>query len=161
VARDHRPAVGGRLERAHLVAGDHEIEVWRQIEAVERPGRDLARVVGPQCHLAAGLARAAQRLERSGLEPRLVHGPPLVVERDPPGLRFEVGRHAAAVVDELADAIAVVPRWQGTARALEHPPDLEGHRREVERRVHEGVIEVEHAQIHAATSIPPAEGVLP
>ena len=72
VRRDHAPAVGIGLERAHLVAGDHQVELVADPagEALERDRRHLARVVGPHRGREAGRARALHRLARAGLAAR-------------------------------------------------------------------------------------------
>ena len=58
VAGDHGPAIGRRLERAHLVAGDHEVEMRQEPEAIEGERRDLTGVVRPQRHVASRRACA-------------------------------------------------------------------------------------------------------
>src|SRR5262249_61638040 len=78
VARDHPPAVGIRLERPHVVAGDDELELVGQAEPLERRQGERASVVRPEGRREPGPARSSERLERADLERGLLHRAPLV-----------------------------------------------------------------------------------
>ena len=148
---DHPPAVGIGLERAHVVAGDDQIELVGQAEAREGRQGELASVVGPDRGREPAAPGARDGRESARLERGDLHGPSLVVERDLPDGGLQRRRVHLTVRDQLADAVAVLPRRQGPILTLDELPHVEGHGREIEGRLDEGVVEIEHAQSHAET----------
>jgi hypothetical protein len=151
VLHDDAPAVGIGLERAHLVAGDDQVEEGQQPEAGEGLVGDLARVVGPHRGREAGRAGAVDGLARAGLQRGRRHRAPLVVERHLPQRLLHVRRVGLAPADQLAHAVAIRPARQQSAMALQQRAHVQRHRRQVQRRLDERVIEVEDAQTHALT----------
>src|SRR5262245_40459664 len=145
---DDTPSVGGRLHLRHLVARDDQIQRVDEREAIERDLRDLARVIRPQGGGETRRARARQRLPRARLEPCGLDGAALVVERDVPYRLAQVGRVVAAPAHQLADAPAFVARGKRVATGFDVRAHVERHRREVQRRRDQRVIEIEHADTH-------------
>jgi hypothetical protein len=151
VLRDHPPSVGIGLERAHVITGDDQVEVVDQAQARQGRQGELARIVGPDGGREPAAPGARNGGEGAGLEHGDLHGPPLVVECDLPDGRRQRRYILLAVRDQLAHAVAVLPRRQGPALVLDELAHIEGHRGEIEGCLDEGVIEIENAQSHAET----------
>jgi hypothetical protein len=66
-----------------------------------------------------------------------------VVQRDPPQVRLECGHLALAVGDQFTDAIALVAARQRPVPRFQQHAHVGGHRRQIEGRADEGVVEVE------------------
>src|SRR5262249_3261324 len=81
-------------------------------------------------------------------EPGSIDRAALVVERDVPHRLAQVGRVVAAPAHQLADAVSLVARGQRATTRLDVGAHLQRHRRQVQRRRHERVVEVEHADTH-------------
>ena len=108
-------------------------------------GRHLARVVGPHRGGVAGRARALHRLARAGLQRGVDDRAALVVERDLPQRRLVLGGVGLAPVQQLADAIPIRLGGQRSAVMLQVAAHVQRHRRQVQRRADQGVVEVEDA----------------
>jgi hypothetical protein len=74
-----------------------------------------------------------------------------VIQSDGPQLVFEDRSLTLAEGNQLSDPVAVGPRRQGLVARLEAGAHVEGHRREVEGRTDERVIEVEGTEAHPST----------
>ncbi len=159
--RDDAPPVWVRLERAHVITGDHEVQEGREPKALERWQGDHARVVRPERRLEAGAPRARDGVERARLERGRLHRPSLVVERNRPDGGLELRRPALRPRDQLEDPVPLRPHGQRAPRALDEPSHVGGHRDQVEGRADQGVVQVEHAQTHALTVPQPCYDELP
>src|SRR5437867_1768621 len=151
MVRNDPPSVRVGLERPHVVARDDQVELAGQAEALERRHRELASVVRPDRRREPGAAGSRDRRERAGLERGDLHRTPLVIERHVPDGGLQRRGLRPAVRDQLAHAVALVTARQGAAGSLDERPHVDRHCGEIEGRLDEGVIEIEHAQSHAET----------
>ena len=117
-------------------------------------------IVGIPKETAAGERRVALvpelvgKLTGAGLEGSEGHCTTLVVKGNLPQRLFHVGGIRLAPVDQLAHSISIRPGRQGPAARLQQGPHVHGHRGQVERGLHEGVIEVEGAHTEHALTVP-------
>ena len=151
---DHAPAVGIRLELAHVVAGDGDVEERVESKAREGLQRDVACVVRPERGLEAGLAGPAHGLQRARLEggrrpPRSTRGRARWTIDSPPGRAPPAGRVRSAHRRGSGPG-----ETAGAATALQVGAHVESHGREVEGRADERVVEVEDTDARLDGSIP-------
>src|SRR5439155_192328 len=123
--RDDAPPVWVRLERAHVITGDHEVQEGREPKALERRQGDRARVVCPERRLEAGAPRARDGVERARLERGRLHRPSLVVTLFAPPARALDEPERLRLVGErtFADGLYPIARRVLERLVADYPKD--------------------------------------
>src|SRR6266542_621858 len=138
-------SVGIGFEGGDIVTRHHQIQIAEQVEAAEDEVGHHAIIVRPDGGGEAELPEGVEGFRGEGLERRLLHGPPLVGLGNGEDVRLEVRSGGPHVTEDLGARPAKLALRQGQAALAHEGLHLAAHRLEVQRRVDEGVIEVEDA----------------